>query len=131
VITQLTRNRSLYVVTDDVSRHGESDARRIGQRLGIRYLLEGSVRRAAGRAWINARLIDLASGKYLWANRYDRVVVDAHLVQDEIANAVAAAVDVVVTSADQQQVLHKPWDNLLGSIRARSLALRPVWHGRE
>jgi adenylate cyclase len=124
VITQLTRNRALCVVADDNSRHEEIDPRGIGQRLGIRYLLEGSVRLAAGRAWISARLIELPSGKHLWAHRYDRVVADAQLAQDEIANALAAAVDVVVVSADQQQILHKSPDNL----PAWEAYERGLWH---
>jgi adenylate cyclase len=124
LITQLARCRSLCVVTGGPSRLSESDARRTARRIGTRYLLEGSVHYDLDRALINARLIDLESGSYLWANRYQRAVVDSHLVQDEIANAVAAAIDVLVIAADQQRILNKSSDNL----RAWEAYERGLWH---
>ena len=124
LITQLARTRSLCVVTSGLGWRGENDASRVGQRLGIRYVLEGSVRYDVNRACTHARLIDLASGRYLWANRYERVVLDAHLVQDEIANALAAALDVIITTADQQRILRERTDNL----QAWEVYERGLWH---
>jgi TolB-like protein len=69
LITQLARTRSLCVVTRGLSQRGENDLSRIAQRLGIRYLVEGSVRYDVTRACVNVRLIDPTSGRYLWANR--------------------------------------------------------------
>jgi TolB-like protein len=112
LITQLARTRSLCVAASGISRWSETDAGRIAQRLGTRYLFEGSVRYDLDRALVNARLVDPASGCYLWANRYERVVVDSRVVQDEIANALAAALDVLVITTDQRRILHKSSDNL-------------------
>jgi adenylate cyclase len=82
------------------------------------------VRYDVDRALINARLIDLESGGYLWANRYQRAVVDSNLVQNEIANTVAAAIDVLVITADQRRILNKSSDNL----RAWEAYERGLWH---
>jgi adenylate cyclase len=120
VITQLARSRSLEVLSDGLSRRAESDA----VRFGPRYLLEGGVRHAADRVCINARLIDLASGRYLWAHRYAHVVVDGQLVEDDIANALAAALEVVVVAADQQRILRKSSDTL----EAWEVYERGLWH---
>jgi adenylate cyclase len=124
VITQLARSRSLCVVTCELSRRGEDDAGRIGERLGAGYLLEGSVRYDLRRVFINARLIDLVTGSYVWANRYERIVADPHVVQDEIANALAATLEVVVIGADQRRILHKSSENL----EAWEAYERGLWH---
>jgi adenylate cyclase len=106
------------------SGRAENDARRIQQRLGARYLVEGSVRHEVDGVCVNARLIDLESGKYLWANRYERAVADAHLLQHEFANALAAALDVVVMTVDQHRTLRKSSTNL----QAWEAYQRGLWH---
>jgi adenylate cyclase len=121
LITQLARCRSFCVVTGVLSRR---DTNRIGQQLGVRYVLEGSVRCDMDRAFINVRLIDLASGSYLWADRYERILVDSRIVQDEIANILAATIDVLVIAADQKRILHKSSDNL----EAWEAYERGLWH---
>jgi hypothetical protein len=65
--------------------------RAIAQDLGVRYLLEGSARRAAGRVCINAQLIDAVSGDHLWAERFDRSLEDIFAVQDEVTAKIVEA----------------------------------------
>ena len=67
------------------------DVRRIAQDLGVRYLLEGSARRAAGRVRINAQLVDAVGGEHLWAERFDRSLEDVFAVQDEVARKIVEA----------------------------------------
>ena len=86
------------------------DAREAGARLGARYVLEGSVRRAGERVRITAQLVDAATGGHLWAERYDRVLTDVFAVQDEIARSIVAALKV----------------RLLPARRRRSASRRPA-----
>ena len=60
--------------------------------LGVRYVVEGSVRRETGRVRVNAQLIDATTGDHVWAERYDRALEQVFVVQDEIADAVATAI---------------------------------------
>ena len=68
------------------------DVRQVGHELGVRYVLEGSVRRSGGRIRIITQLIDADTGNHIWAERYDRNHADVFTVQDEITNAVAHAI---------------------------------------
>ncbi|SLN76188.1 hypothetical protein RUM8411_04352 [Ruegeria meonggei] len=74
--------------------------RQIGRELGVRYLLEGSVRRAGERVRVTAQLIEADSGNHIWAERYDRPVTDIFAVQDEITINVAGAISSEVCTAD-------------------------------
>ena len=67
------------------------DVRRVGQELGVRYVLEGSIQAAAGRVRVTAQLIDATTGGHLWAERYDRPEADLFAIQDEVARNVAGA----------------------------------------
>jgi adenylate cyclase len=67
------------------------DVKRVGQELGVRYVLEGSVQRSANRLRINAQLIDVSTGYHLWADRYDREPKDLFEVQDDISRSIVAA----------------------------------------
>ena len=96
LITQLARSRALRVVADGGVFCTGSDARGIGERLGANYMLEGSVRAVASGTRINARLVDVASGKYLWAHQYDVTAAEAGEIQDNIASLLAAGIDIIV-----------------------------------
>ena len=88
IITGLARFRSLFVIARNSSfafRGKSIDLAEIGRRLGVSYLLEGSVRRAGNRVRITAQLIEAANGAHLWAERYDRGLDDIFAVQDEVA----------------------------------------------
>ncbi|WP_065375814.1 adenylate/guanylate cyclase domain-containing protein [Ensifer adhaerens] len=94
LITDLSRNAGLFVI----ARHsifaykGKSvDVRLIARELGVRYLVEGSARRAAGRVRINVQLIDAVGGDHLWAERFDRSLEDIFGVQDEVTDKIVEA----------------------------------------
>lgn len=101
LITDLSRSTSLFVIARNSSfayKNKSIDVRRIAGDLGVRYLLEGSARRAAGRVRINVQLIDAIAGNHVWAERYDRSLEDIFAVQDEVtAKIVEALVGRLVT----------------------------------
>lgn len=94
LITDLSRVSDLFVIARNSAfayKDKAMDVRTIAQELGVRYLLEGSARRAAGRVRINAQLVDALSGEQLWADRFDRSLDDIFLVQDEVAGKIIEA----------------------------------------
>jgi TolB-like protein/cytochrome c-type biogenesis protein CcmH/NrfG len=94
LITDLSRNSGLFVIARNsvFAYKGKArDVRAIAEDLGVRYLLEGSARRAAGRVRINAQLVDAARGEHLWAERFDRGVEDIFAVQDEVTGKIVEA----------------------------------------
>src|SRR5262249_44970492 len=94
IITALSKSRWLFVIARNSSfaYKGRSvDVKQIGRELGVRFVLEGSVRKSGSRVRITAQLIDATTGTHLWAERYDRDLTDIFAVQDEITQSVAAA----------------------------------------
>src|SRR3954470_4888921 len=92
IITALSRIRWFFVIARNSSfaYKGQSpDVKQVGRELGVRYVLEGSVRNASGKVRITAQLIDAISGAHIWAERYDRDLNDIFAVQDEITASVA------------------------------------------
>jgi TolB-like protein/Tfp pilus assembly protein PilF len=115
IITGLARFRSLFVTARNSSfsfRGKPVHVAEIGRRLGVSYLLEGSVRRAGDRVRITAQLIETASGMHLWAERYDRKLDDIFAVQDEVAQTIAATLVGRIEDARLRQVLNKPTTSL-------------------
>ena len=93
IITELSRFRSLFVIARQSSfryKGKELDIGKIGRELGVRYVIEGSVRRAGGRVRITAQLIEAESGSHIWAERYDRSLEDIFAVQEEVSRTIAA-----------------------------------------
>ena len=88
------------------------DAIEIGRRLGVRYLLEGSVRKAGGRVRITAQLVDAAAGGHLWADRYDRVQGDIFAVQDEVVARIATTLAGRIQAAGLERAKRKPTTDL-------------------
>ncbi len=84
----------------------------VGRQLGVRYVLEGSVRRAGGRIRINAQLIVVETGHHLWAERYDREYSDIFTVQDEVIEKIVKAMAVRLTATEQQVLTRVPTTNL-------------------
>jgi hypothetical protein len=76
----------------------------VARELGVAYVVEGSVRRAADRVRISAQLVDAATGNHLWAERYDRDVLDIFAVQDEVARAVASTVSGRLEAARRDRI---------------------------
>jgi len=114
LITELLRFSDLHVLARNTTLQYQGrgvDIRDVGCDLEVDFLLEGSVRRAAGRVRITAQLIDAASGDHVWAERYDRDMADVFVVQDEITSlivsALASARGVVATTAGRQLVASK------------------------
>lgn len=94
LITDLSRTSGLFVIARNSSfayKGKTMDVRDIAGELGVRYLLDGSARRAAGRVRINARLVDAESGDHLWAERFDRGLDDIFAVQDEVTGKIVEA----------------------------------------
>lgn len=105
LITDLSQISGLFVVARNTSFafKGKSvDIKDVGQRLGVRHVLEGSVRRAGQRIRINAQLIDTVSGGHLWAERYDGAFDDIFSLQDDISAKIIAALKVHLTSTDKE-----------------------------
>jgi TolB-like protein/Tfp pilus assembly protein PilF len=91
LITDLSRNQELFVIArhSTFAYKGRSvDVREIARNLGVRYVLEGSARRAAGRVRINVQLIDAIEGGHLWADRFDRSIEDVFALQDEVTGRI-------------------------------------------
>jgi TolB-like protein/cytochrome c-type biogenesis protein CcmH/NrfG len=94
LITDLSRNSGLFVIARNSTfayKGKPMDVRGIAEELGVRYLLEGSARRAAGRVRINAQLVDAVNGDHLWAERFDRSPEDIFAVQDEVTAKIVEA----------------------------------------
>jgi TolB-like protein/cytochrome c-type biogenesis protein CcmH/NrfG len=94
LITDLSRTSELFVIARNstFAYKGEAkDVREVAEELGVRYLLEGSVRHAAGRVRINAQLVDALTGDHLWAERFDRDLGDIFAVQDEVTARIVEA----------------------------------------
>jgi TolB-like protein/DNA-binding SARP family transcriptional activator/Tfp pilus assembly protein PilF len=95
IITELSRFRSLRVVARNSSfayRAPAVDVRKVGQELGVRFVVEGSMRRAGDQIRISAQLLETAGGNHLWAERYDRAIDDLFAIQDEVVRTIVATI---------------------------------------
>jgi adenylate cyclase len=123
----LSRSQSLFVIARNSSftyKGRAVDVKQVGRALGVRYVLEGSVRRGGNRVRITAQLIDAATGNHLWAERYDRDLVDIFAVQDEITEAVATAIEPAVAQTERHLAVRKPPE----SLDAWEAYQRGLWH---
>jgi adenylate cyclase len=114
LITDLSQLRQLVVIARNstFTYKGKAvDVRQVGQELGVRYILEGSVQRADGRVRINAQLVDAGTGKHLWATRFDRPFDDIFAVQDTITRKIVAALDVELVEGEQARVWRRTTEN--------------------
>jgi adenylate cyclase len=130
IITNLSRNRAFFVISRSTSftyKGPAVDVGKVARDLGVRYVLEGSVRRAGNRVRITAQLIDAETGHHLWADRYDRDLADVFAVQDEIAQRIAGAIAPGIISAEVQQAQRKDPDQL----DAWDRTVRAHWHIRR
>jgi TolB-like protein/DNA-binding winged helix-turn-helix (wHTH) protein len=102
IITDLSKVAALYVTARTTAfalRHRQVDVPRLARELEVSHVLEGSVRKAGGRVRITAQLIDGATGGHLWAERYDRDLNDIFALQDEISEAIVAALRLTLAEA--------------------------------
>ena len=100
------------------------DLKQVGQQLGVRYVLDGSLRKGGNRVRIAAQLIDASAGKQMWAERYDRVLEDIFAVQDEVTGAIVAAIAPELGKAEQQRATAKTAE----SLTAWDVYQRGMWH---
>jgi TolB-like protein/Flp pilus assembly protein TadD len=100
------------------------EVKQIGRELGVRYVLEGSVRKAANRVRVTVQLIDTLTGGHVWAERYDRELEDIFALQDELTEAIVGAVAPSFVSAEARRIERKPPE----SFDAWDCAMRGNWH---
>jgi adenylate cyclase len=128
LITDLSKIAGLFVIARNSSFafKGQSvDVKDVGQRLGVRHVLEGSVRRAGNRVRINAQLIDAGTGGHLWAERYDGDLEEIFELQDAITGKIVSALEVTLSDRETQNRLSKyvpKWDAYDNFIRGRQSA---------
>jgi TolB-like protein/class 3 adenylate cyclase len=115
IITALSRIRWLFVIARNSSftYKGRSvDVTQVGRELGVRYVLEGSVRKAGGRVRITAQLVDATSGAHLWADRFDGSLEDVFDLQDKVAVSVAGVIEPALQTAETARSAGRPTDDL-------------------
>src|ERR1700733_6015456 len=127
IITALSKLRWFFVIARNSSFVYKGKAvhmKQVGDELGVGYVLEGSVRRSGERVRITAQLNDVATGSHLWAERYDRDLADVFAVQDEITEAIVAAIEPQLYAAENFRARRKPPD----SMDAWDLVMRALSH---
>src|SRR5260370_32010245 len=127
VITPLSRYPSLCLIARNscFTYKGRAvDVKQVGRELGVRYVLEGSLRKSGNRVRITAQLVEAESGKHVWAERYDRNLADIFALQDEITEAVTIALVPAIAAAEQQRAMRKP----PASLDAWAAYQRGLWH---
>ncbi len=115
IITELSRFSTLFVIArhSSFAFKGQTiDLKDVGARLGVRYLVEGSVRKAGNRVRITAQLIDATTGNHIWAERYDRSIEDVFDVQDEVTNAIVATLPGQIEKAVIERSGRKRTENI-------------------
>jgi adenylate cyclase len=125
IITGLSRQRWFFVIARNSSftyKGAAVDVRDVATQLGVRYVLEGSVRKAANRVRVTGQLIDAANGNHLWAEKYDRELADIFALQDDITNRVIGSVAPQILVAEAARVQRKPpqsvdaWDLVMQAV---------------
>ena len=127
IITALSKLRWFFVIARNSSfiYKGKSvHLKQIADELGVDYVVEGSVRKAGDRVRITAQLNDVATGSHIWAERYDRSLADVFAVQDEITEAIVAAIEPQLYAAENYRAQRKPPD----SLDAWDLVMRALSH---
>jgi TolB-like protein/Tfp pilus assembly protein PilF len=115
IITGLSRFKSLFVIARNSSftyKGKAVDIRRVGRELGVRYVLEGSVRKASNRLRISGQLIDASTGGHLWADHFDGVVEDVFELQDQVTSSVVGAIAPKVEQVETERAMRKPTESL-------------------
>ena len=115
IITALSRFKSLFVIARNSTftyKGRAVDIKQVGRQLGVRYVLEGSVRKSATRLRVTGQLLDAASGAHLWADRFDGEVGDIFDLQDKVAESVVGAIAPAVERAEIERAKHKPTESL-------------------
>jgi adenylate cyclase len=115
IITALSQIRWLFVIARNstFTYKGQAiDVKQVGRDLGVRYVLEGSVRKAGGRVRITAQLIDATNGAHLWADRFDGLLEDVFDLQDKVASSVAGVIEPALQAAETARSARRPTNDL-------------------
>ena len=115
IITALSRMRWLFVIARNSSftyKGRAVDVKQVGRELGVRYVLEGSVRKAGDRVRITGQLIDAATGAHLWADRFDGELADIFDLQDQVTASVVGAIAPRLEQAEIERAQRKPTESL-------------------
>jgi TolB-like protein/class 3 adenylate cyclase len=115
IITALSRIRWLFVIARNSSfsyKDQAIDVRRVGRELGVRYVVEGSVRKGGGRVRITAQLIDTLTGAHLWADRFDGSLDDVFDLQDQVATSVAGVIEPTLQAAETGRLARRPTNDM-------------------
>src|SRR6202040_3491068 len=132
IITALSRIRWLFVIARNSSftYKGQTvDVKQVGRELAVRYVLEGSVRKAGGRVRITGQLIDAVTGTHLWADRFDGSLGDVFDLQDKIASSVAGVIEPTLLAAETARSARRPTTDLTAHdlyLRGYALSLSSV-----
>jgi adenylate cyclase len=127
IITALSKVRWFFVIARNSTftyKGRAVDVKQVGRELGVRYVLEGSVRKSGNRTRITAQLVEAATGNHIWAERYDRELADIFAVQDEITERVVAAIEPELYAAEHFRARRKPpesldaWECVMRACRA-------------
>ena len=127
VITALSCYPSLFVIARSscLTYKGRAvGVKQVARELGVRYVLEGSLRKSGSRIRVTAQLVEAETGAHVWAERYDRDLTDIFAVQDEITEAVTIAIAPAIAGAEQQRAMRKP----AASLDAWAAYQRGLWH---
>ena len=127
IITALSKFRWFFVIARNSSFAYKGklvDVKQVAEELGVRYVLEGSVRKAGSRIRISAQLIDAQTGNHVWAERYDRELADIFELQDEMTATIVGAIEPELGGAERARAKRKPPDNLDAWDRYQ----RGLWH---
>jgi adenylate cyclase len=127
IITALSRIRWLFVIARNstFTYKGQAiDVKQVGRELGVRYVLEGSVRKAGGRVRITGQLIDALSGTHLWADRFDGSLEDVFDLQDKVAISVAGVIEPTLEAAETARSANRP----TADLTAYDLYFRAIQH---
>src|SRR5229473_5064337 len=115
IITALSHFKALFVIArySSFTYKGRAvDVKQVGRELGVRYVLEGSVRKAANRVRITGQLVDTATGGHLWADRFDGGLSDVFDLQDKVTESVVGAIAPAVEKAEIERAKRKPTESL-------------------
>ncbi len=127
IITALSKLRWFFVIARNSTfayKGKPVDVRQVARELGVRYVLEGSVRKGGNRLRITTQLVDATTGNHIWAERYDREVADIFAVQDEITQSVVSAIEPQLYAAEHVRIQSKPPE----SLDAWGCVIQALWH---
>jgi adenylate cyclase len=130
IITALSKTPQMFVIARNSTfsyKGKQVKVQRVAEELGVRYVLEGSVRKSDNRLRITAQLIDALTGRHLWAERYDRELKDIFAIQDEITKKIITALQIELTEGEQAGIYARGTDNLEAYLKF----LEAIEYGRR